>query len=54
MERADDPGAIAAACVKLINNTEYYDETARFNRKVVDEKYTAAAIGRQVEALLFS
>jgi glycosyltransferase involved in cell wall biosynthesis len=54
IERADDPDALAAACAKLINDTHYYDETAHFNKKVVDEKYTAAEIGGQVEAVLFS
>jgi glycosyltransferase involved in cell wall biosynthesis len=54
IERADGPDAIAAACARLIHDTRFYDETARFNKKIVDEKYTAAAIGRQVEAVLFS
>jgi glycosyltransferase involved in cell wall biosynthesis len=54
IERADDPDAIATACAELINNADYYYETTCFNKKVVNEKYTVAEIGRQVEAVLFS
>ncbi|HUI93800.1 MAG TPA: glycosyltransferase family 4 protein [Chitinivibrionales bacterium] len=54
IERADDPDTIAAACTELVNNADYYHETARHNKKIVSEKYTAAEIARQVEEVLFS